>query len=227
MLTIEEIFPPFALRIIGGPVEMRVLRDGDIPELVELVRSGVQTPGLPMPFLRDWHTQPFDPGAPGGFPTESLAWWWRQRSTISPQEWHLALVVRSQGRVVGMQDLRARGFDQTRHVESGSWLGLEHQGRGTGTLMRRLAVGFAFQELGARSCGSGYIAGNHASAAVSRKVGYIANGIERIVQQTSDGPVGVDEQRVLVTPATYVAPQDPVEVHGAEQLRRFLGITRG
>lgn len=226
MLTIEEIFPPFALRIAGAPVEMRVLRDEDIPELVELVRAGIQAPGQPMPFLRDWHAQPFDPGAPEGFPTASLAWWWRQRSTCTPQEWHLALVVRHEGRVVGMQDLRARDFARTRHVESGSWLGLEHQGRGTGTLMRRLAVGFAFDELGARSCGSAYVVGNHASAAVSRKVGYVHNGIHRIVQQTSDGPVGLDEQRVLVTPATYVEATVPVEVEGAEPLRRFLGVTR-
>ncbi|MEZ5191301.1 MAG: hypothetical protein R2734_01265 [Nocardioides sp.] len=42
--------------------------------------------------------------------------------------------------------------------------------------MRQLVVGFAFDELGADSCGSGYLAGNHASAAVSRKVGYVDNG---------------------------------------------------
>ena len=35
MLSLEEIFPPFALRIAGGPLELRVLRDDDLPELVE------------------------------------------------------------------------------------------------------------------------------------------------------------------------------------------------
>lgn len=224
MLTIEEIFPPYGLRITSGPVQMRVVRDDDIPELVDLVRDGVQPPGLPMPFLNDWHAQPFAPGSPEGFPSDSLAWWWKQRATFAPDEWRLALTVRRDGVLVGMQDLHARHFPQARHVETGSWLGLRHQGMGTGTLMRRLVVGFAFDELGAGSCGSGYIAGNHASAAVSRKTGYVPNGVHRIVQHTSEGTVGVDEQRVLVTPATYVRPDEPVTVEGAAALRRFLGL---
>lgn len=48
-----------------------------------------------------------------------------------------------------MQDLHAENFAQRRHIETGSWLGLPHHGKGTGTLMRQLAVGFAFDELGA------------------------------------------------------------------------------
>lgn len=63
MLTLEEIFPPFALRIVSGPVVLSVLRDDDLPELVELVRGGIQDPDLPMPFLRDWHEEPFAPPA--------------------------------------------------------------------------------------------------------------------------------------------------------------------
>src|SRR6478672_4843994 len=55
MLTMEEIFPPFGLRITSGAVEMRVMRDQDIPELVELIHDGIQAPDLPMPFLNDWH----------------------------------------------------------------------------------------------------------------------------------------------------------------------------
>jgi len=146
MLTMEEIFPPFGLRITGGPVEMRVLRDEDIPELVELIRGGVQSAGVPMPFLHDWHAQPLAPGSPEGFPTASLAWWWSQRAKFAPEDWHMALTVRREGLLVGMQDIHAMNFPQTRHVETGSWLGLSHQGRGTGTLMRKLVVGFAFDE---------------------------------------------------------------------------------
>ena len=134
--------------------------------------------------------------------------------------------MRRDGELVGMQDLHARDFAQTRHVETGSWLGLPHHGRGTGTLMRQLVVGLAFDELGALDCGSGYIVGNHASAAVSRKTGYVENGRRRIVQQTTQGKVGVIEQRVLVTPATYVRPDTEVAVTGADALRRFLAIER-
>ncbi|QAY71054.1 GNAT family N-acetyltransferase [Xylanimonas protaetiae] len=224
MLTLEEIFPPFALRIACGPVELRVLRDDDLPELVELVHGGIEDPGLPMPFLRDWHAEPFALGAPAGFPTTSLAWWWTQRATFAPHEWRLALAVRRDGVLVGMQDLHARDFAHTGVVATGSWLGRAHHGSGTGTLMRQMAVGLAFDELGASRCESGYIVGNHASAAVSRKVGYTDNGRHRIVQHTQQGTVGVDEQRVVVTPATFVRPGDDVVVEGADGLRRFLGI---
>ena len=125
-----------------------------------------------------------------------------------------------------MQDVHATDFAQTGHVMTGSWLGSAHQGMGTGTLMRQLVVGFAFYELGADQCGSGYIVGNQASAAVSRKVGYVDNGQRRIVQHTRHGKVAVDEQRVVVTPATFVRPSDQVSVEGANVLRRFLGIHR-
>src|SRR3954447_18337435 len=98
MLTLEDVFPPFALRISAGSVELRVLRDEDLPELVELVRGGIQAPGLPMPFLTAWHEEPFAPGAPDGFLTTSLRWWWTQRATFAPDEWRLALAVRHAGR---------------------------------------------------------------------------------------------------------------------------------
>jgi RimJ/RimL family protein N-acetyltransferase len=225
MLALEEIFPPFALRISCGPVELRVLRDDDLPELVELVRGGIQIPGLPMPFLQDWHDEPVRPGYPDGFPTASLAWWWTQRATFSFDEWRLALAVRRNGDLVGMQDLHAKDFAVTRQVMTGSWLGRVHQGMGTGTLMRQLVVGFAFDELDAHQCESGYIVGNHASAAVSRRVGYVDNGVLRIVQHTRRGKVGVDEQRVTVTPASFIRTDGDVAVSGAPELRRFLGLT--
>jgi RimJ/RimL family protein N-acetyltransferase len=226
MLAQEDVFPPFGLLIASGPVELRVLRDDDLPELVELVRGGIQVPDQPMPFLRAWHQERFAPGSPDGFPTTSLAWWWAQRAQFSPDDWRLSLTVRRDGELVGMQDLHARDFAETRHIETGSWLGLAHQGRGTGTLMRQLVVGFAFDELGALECGSGYVVGNHSSAAVSRKTGYAENGRRRIVQHTSQGKVGVVEQRVLATPATFVRPRDEVAIAGADAVRRFLAIER-
>lgn len=227
MLTLEEIYPPFGLRIACGPVELKVLRDDDIPELVELVRGGIQAPDLPMPFLNAWHESPYAPGAPDGFPVTSLSWWWTQRATFAADRWQLALAVRRDGELVGMQDMRANDFPLTRSLETGSWLGMAHQGQGTGTLMRQLAVAFAFDELGALECASGYIEGNHRSAAVSRKVGYRDNGRRRLAQVTKDGPVGADEQLVIVTPESFVRPDGQVIVEGASELRRFLGLEQG
>jgi hypothetical protein len=92
--------------------------------------------------------------------------------------------------------------------------------------MRQLVVGFALEELGALECGSGYIVGNRASAAVSRKTGYVENGRRLNVQHTTAGKVGVDEQRALVTPTSYVPPDGEFAVSGAEALRRFFAIER-
>jgi hypothetical protein len=52
MPTLEEVFPPFALRISRGPASLSVRRDENLPELVELVRGGIQSLDLPMPFLQ-------------------------------------------------------------------------------------------------------------------------------------------------------------------------------
>lgn len=226
MLTLEEIFPPFGLRITCEDLELRVLRDEDFPELVELVQAGISVAGLPMPFLHAWHEEPFAPGTPDGFPTASLSWWWAQRSAFAPKHWNLALAVWFRGELVGMQDLMARDFPVARSVSSGSWLGRAHHGQGMGTLMRQMAVGFAFDELDALACHSGYVVGNHASAAVSRRTGYVDNGRARIAQHTRDGAMGVDEQRVVVTPQTYHRPEAPVVCEGTEALRRFFGIER-
>lgn len=224
MLTLEEIYPPYGLTISSGALTMRVLRDDDIPELVDLIASGVQAPGLPMPFIRDWHAGPLAPGTPDGFPTTSLAWWWTQRATFAPEKWKMALAVRLDGDLVGMQDMNATDFPHTRSVETGSWLGLRHQGKGVGTLMRQLVVGFAFDELGATACHSGYVSGNEASAAVSRKVGYSDNGLRHITQTIDGKKVPVTEYQVRVTPESYNRPSQDVTVQGAEQLRTFLGI---
>lgn len=226
MLTMEDVFPPFRLRIRCGAIEQRVLRDDDIPELVDLVRGGVQAPGTPMPFLADWHEAPFAPGQPGAFPAVSLSWWWQQRAAFAPDAWHLALTVRHDGVLVGMQDVPATDFPLTRTVETGSWLGRDHQGKGIGTLMRQMAISFAFDELDAVACESGYIVGNEASRAVSRKAGYVDNGQRTLVQQTRQGAVRAQEQRVIVTPDAVVRPGERVVVEGAEELRRFLSIER-
>lgn len=221
VLTLEEIFPPFGLTIRCGPVELRVLRDEDLPGVVDVIAAGVVDPQLPMPFLEAWHEVPYQPGNPNAFPATSLAWWWSQRAAFAPDKWNFALVVRRDGAIVGVQDMAADQFPLSRSISTGSWLGLDHQGKGTGTLMRQAIVGFAFDHLGALECHSGYIDGNAASAAVSRKTGHQPNGRRRIAQAGRDG---VEEIRVRVTPDTYIRPEHPIEVQGADAFIRFLEI---
>ena len=54
------------------------------------------------------------------------------------------------GEPIGMQDLAAEHFRAVRSVESGSWLGRAHQGRGLGREMREAMLHLAFEGLGAR-----------------------------------------------------------------------------
>lgn len=226
MLTLEELFPPYQLRIRCGDIEMRVLRDDDIPEIVELIRSGITNPELPMPFLADWHALPFELGTADAQPAHSLSWWWQQRATMAADNWKLALIVRRAGEAVGMQDLIAEYFLQRRTIESGSWLAQRFHGQGIGTRMRQMAVALAFDELDALECRSGYIDGNLASAAVSRKTGYQDVGAHRIVQRIGGELTGVVEHEVCVTPETFIRPSEPVEITGADALRGFLRIER-
>lgn len=221
MPSLEEIYPPFGLSIACGPLELRVLRDDDFPELVELVQGGISDPDLPMPFITAWHEIRHELGASDAFPATSLAWWWTQRAQFQPDHWQLALAVRENGVLVGMQDALTHHFPLTRSVSTGSWLGRPHQGHGLGTLMRQMVVGFAFDHLGAVECLSGYVVGNRASEAVSRKVGYRLNGVQQVVQ---DGAYGTQEVKVRVTPDTFVRPAAAIRVTGAEPLCRFLDI---
>ena len=65
-----------------------------------------------------------------------------------------------------------------RSVASGSYLGLAHQGQGTGKLMRHALLHLAFAGLGAREARSEALAGNDASHGVSRALGYVEDGTE-------------------------------------------------
>ena len=56
-LSPEQIWPPFALRIAAGDLQLAVVREGDLPELVELVLDGIHDPAE-MPFLFPWTDAP-------------------------------------------------------------------------------------------------------------------------------------------------------------------------
>jgi hypothetical protein len=65
-------------------------------------------------------------------------------------------------------------------------------------------------------------ADNPASAAVSRKVGYQDNGTR---PELRDG-VAADHHKFLLTQATFIRPDEPIEITGGRELREFLGVPR-
>lgn len=183
-----------------------------------MARDGVEPDDGPMPFLLPWHR------ADNVF-VESSRYYWSSRASFTPEDWTLMLVVRHADfgpQPLGMQDVMATEFPVRRVAKTGSWLGLEFQGRGIGTLMRQAMAVFAFDQLGAEVLESGYIAGNARSAAVSRKTGYrdIEDPTARVVRD--DGYV--QEQRVVLTSESLVRPPHPVVCEGVPALLAFMGL---
>lgn len=139
---------------------------------------------------------------------------------MRPESWSLELVARWHGEVVGVQSLHTHDYPVTRTGETGSWLGREHQGRGIGTLMRQAVCVLVLDHLDGVEVTSAAYADNPASLAVSRKVGYVDNGV---VRQAREGALALSV-KLRLTRAALVRPDQPVVVEGAGPLRAFLGL---
>ena len=164
-------WPLFDLRIRTPRLELRPDWDDGVAELATVAASGVHDPAT-MPFGIPWT----DADAGGPLERGMYQYYWRQRADWTPQKWTCSLLVSLDGRLVGAQGILASDFAKTRVVETGSWLGRAHQGRGIGTEMRAAALHLAFACLGAQRALSGAWHDNKASLQVSRRLGYVDNG---------------------------------------------------
>ncbi len=207
-VDLERAWPLFALRLRTPRLELRVVRDDDLPGLVDAVLAGVQdaerTPtGIPWPHLH-----------PDEIRTAFAGYHWRSRSEVQPNTWALQFAVLLDGVPVGVQELCARSLTVLRTVSSSSWLTRSTQGRGFGTEMRAALLMFAFDSLGALWAESSAPAWNAPSLAVSRKLGYVENGISRAQPHPGDA---VDEIRVRLHVDDFVRPSWALAVEGLEQ----------
>ena len=107
-------------------------------------------------------------------------------------------------------------------VETGSWLGLRHQGQGIGKEMRAAVLHFAFAGLGAPRRSSGAWDDNKPSLGVSAALGYEPNGEHFGVRQDGSGrlldlrlPRAVWEER----------RRDDICIEGLDGCRAEFGIT--
>lgn len=214
MTTLAELWPLFDLRLRCGPLEMRPVRDDDLPSVLAVVEAGIHNPEQ-MPFYVPWTDAT---GVQQRLNT--LQHHWRARAELTPDRWALEHGVWREGGFVGIQGVSTTSFPVTRTGETGSWLGLGFQGRGTGTLMRQAICTLCFDHLGFTEVTSGAFTDNPASLAVSRKVGYLANGL---VRHRRRDELALNQSLVL-TPATFVRPREPVDVQGVDGVRRLLGI---
>lgn len=207
-------WPLFDLRLRTERLELRLPTDGELEELVEVAARGVHAPDE-MPFQVPW-TRQTQPDLGRSF----LQFHWGRRAAWSSNEWSLELGVFRDGEPIGAQGLMGTAFGVSRTVRSGSWLGLEHHGRGFGTEMRVAVLALAFDHLGAVRAESGYLDGNHASTGVSRKVGYQADGTRIHVVE---GWRRVEQRLSIDVDAWRSVPRPAVEVTGLDACREMFG----
>lgn len=128
-------WPLLDLRLAVGEIELRHVRERDLPHLAGLMPD-------------DYEHDP----RPSRLPTHDLAQHrrrllyqghWRSLGTWSPTSWCLDFVVRHRGETVGCQSLEAEEFPSLRTVDSGSWLVRAARGHGLGVAMRRAVLALA------------------------------------------------------------------------------------
>jgi RimJ/RimL family protein N-acetyltransferase len=213
---LASIWPLFGLRILSGSLELRPVSDVDIPELVELARTGIHAPES-MPFSNNWTDAPA-----GDLGRNMATYYWAKRADMSPARWTIDFVVRANGEAVGVQGLyTTTNYLVTKTCETGSWLASRNHGQGIGTLMRQTICQFAFDCLDAHSVTSAAWTDNPASLAVSRKVGYAPNGQRR--EERRPGEVAIMQDLVL-TPQSLVRHGLGLDVEGLAEARAHIGL---
>jgi hypothetical protein len=117
----------------------------------------------------------------------------------------------SEGRLVGMQEMVAVDFPYLRTVNSASWLGLPHQGRGIGKEMRAAILQLAFVGIGALRAESDAFHDNDRSNGVSCSLGYEPNGT--VIARRPSGGAMMD-RHLLTREAWEPRRRDDIEIDG-------------
>jgi RimJ/RimL family protein N-acetyltransferase len=211
-------WPLPGLRLRTPRLELRMPTETDLMDLAELAAGDVHDPAV-QPFLVPWTDRPPAERARG-----AMQYHWRQWAAWTPEHWTLELAVISAGTLVGVQSVSARDFAVLREVNSGSWLGMAHQGKGIGTEMRAAVLHLAFAGLGAQQARSEAFDDNPASLAVSRKLGYADDGIDRHVVRGRP----IVSQRLRLERATWEATHTvPVTIAGLQPCLHMFGVAGG
>jgi RimJ/RimL family protein N-acetyltransferase len=208
-----DIWPFAALRITTPRLELRYPDDDDLVALAHLAVEGIHDPAS-MPFSEPWTRLEGPERA-----RSVVQYAWRQRALLARDDWALPFAVRDAGRLVGLQAIEAKQYSVRRTVETGSWLGLQDQGRGIGTEMRAAVLHFAFAGLGAEEAHSGSFVDNPASAAVSRHNGYTPNGGEICVRE---GEPARMQRWVLTRSAWTPHRRDDITIEGLDSCLSLL-----
>jgi RimJ/RimL family protein N-acetyltransferase len=169
-------WPILDIRLAVGQIVLDPLRERDLDELARLLPDDVeQDPEAPI-----WEQL----DAVGNRHRILLQSYWRSHADWSPTSWALHFRVSENGESVGVQVLEGEHFPELRTVDSASWLVPNARGRGIGVAMRTAVLALAFDHLGAATAVTSAREDNAASLGVSRRIGYVDNGISRSLSPT-------------------------------------------
>lgn len=214
---LAEHLPMFGLEVRTPRVVLRYPDDEDALALAELAAQGVHDPAT-QPFTIAWTAVP-----PPHQQRNTLGFLWDQRSTAQRDDWHLPLVTVVDGEVIGTQGLLASSWSVLREVETGSWLGRAHQGKGIGTEMRAAVLHLAFAGFGAVRATTSAWEDNPSSLAVTQRLGYRPNGVARRVR---GGEATVMQWFAMDRADWEAGRRDDIELVGAEAVAALFGTER-
>jgi RimJ/RimL family protein N-acetyltransferase len=211
-------WPLFDLRVRTPRLELRLPTEDELVGLADLAARGVHDPAT-MPFDIPWTDTPQP-----DLQRRALQWWWRARAEWQPEQWTLTLMVSEvgaggRGTPVGVQDLVGERFAVRRTVHTGSWLGLDHQGRGLGKEMRAAVLHLAFAGLGAERAETAAWHDNVASLGVTRSLGYRPNG-DRVGVRRGQAEHQLD---FVLTRADWRA-RDDIQIEGLDPCLPLFGV---
>jgi RimJ/RimL family protein N-acetyltransferase len=164
-------------------------------QLANLVRRRIHPDDF-MPFSVPWTDADPDVAA-----QNYVSWVKRAKFQSTPLAWKLCFAVLDGNQAIGAKSIHADNFSARRVVSTGSWIGMDYQGQGFGTLMRTAVLSLAFDHLGAKTAVSEAFADNAASCRVNEKMGY---GLVRQIE---------------ITRRSAVASQNVYELHASEWQR--------
>ncbi|HEU5159293.1 MAG TPA: GNAT family protein [Streptosporangiaceae bacterium] len=211
-------FPLLGLRLTTPRLELRLPMPEELAALAEVAAEGIHDPDE-MPFLVPWTDQ-----RPAEVALSVIQYYWLGLGRWSPRDWSLNLAVFRGGDVVGQQTISSRDLAVVRQVNTGSWLGRRYQGQGIGTEMRAAVLHLAFAGLGAEEAVSGALEGNESSYAVSRKLGYHSDGVNRHVVR---GAMVVEHRMRLTRAAWETHRAISVTIEGLAPCLPMFGIGEG
>lgn len=206
-------WPLFDLEVRTPRLVLRALDDELEVALIDAFRRGVHDPAE-MPFSMAW-TDLESPEREH----RAYEFYWRNRAA-RPESWNIVMAVVVDGHVVGSTNLGAEGFPVKRWFETGSWVERARHGEGIGTELRIATLHLGFVGFGALMAGTGAFADNAASLGVTRKLGYVPNGIQHHERR---GELAVIERyRMPRDHFDANVRRDDVELVGIDPVRALL-----